>query len=96
MGLWEICIVIALVTIPKYHYEKHKPQLTYLYIPDHGMDSILVSPTQNYKSNYFCPKYCEVDHYHLAHINTYKCGPKCDHVVYIENWVEPGEEYVSN
>ena len=96
MGLWEICVVILLVTIPKYHHEKHKPQLTYLYIPNHGMDSVLVSRTHNYKNNYFCPVHCEVDHYHLAHVDTYKCGAICSHVVYIDNWEALGDEFVSN
>jgi len=84
MSILELCIIIAVITVPKYLYETHKPQLTYLYIPNQGMDSLLVSRTHNYKNNYFCPVHCEVDHHHLAHIDTYRCGSVCDHVVYTE------------
>jgi len=28
----------------------------------------------------FCPKYCEIDHFHLAHFKNYDCGEiQCEH-----------------
>tara|TARA_R100001594_G_scaffold65404_3_gene99597 strand:- start:659 stop:877 length:219 start_codon:yes stop_codon:yes gene_type:complete len=31
----------------------------------------------------FCPKYCEVDHFHFGHKNNYNCEEDiCEHIIY--------------
>ena len=31
----------------------------------------------------FCPKHCDVDHFHVGHKKNYNCEtPICDHIIY--------------
>ncbi len=48
-------------------------------------DSITVRYNHIPKSNYFCPKYCDVIHAHFAHPHTWECElkNKCTHYLYV-------------
>ena len=35
----------------------------------------------------FCPKYCDVDHFHTGHFNNYNCeDAPCEHITINEEW----------
>jgi hypothetical protein len=69
-------IFVALITIyVAWEIERSKPSPYPL-----GNGDTLMVRTMGYE---FCPKYCEVDHFHIGHKRDYSCETgTCSHIIY--------------
>ena len=69
-----ICIVIIACLI-SWETERFKPKPYPL-----GSGDTLMVRTAGYE---FCPKYCDVDHFHIGHKENYNCETEgCNHIIY--------------
>ena len=75
MELIETLIIIVIACLIGIGNEKTKPKEYYY-------ENRIVTVYKKYQ----CPTYCEVDHPHFAHLDTYNCGNKeyCWHYMYIK------------
>ena len=74
----ETWILIILATVSAWFVNQRKPQvLMVMHCEEHVLDSIMVK-NKIFKSNYYCPKTCKVQHAHMAHEDTEECNP-CNH-----------------
>ena len=79
----EVLLILILAGGAAYWHDKSKP-VVYDVIGYNGRDSIQVRQNHIPKGNYFCPKYCDVAHAHIAHPVTWKCDMNsyCNHYLY--------------
>jgi len=67
-----ICLVAALLCLEAKRFEP-KP------VPLGAGDTLMVRIV-GYE---FCPKYCDVDHFHIGHKKNYNCEEEiCEHIIY--------------
>ena len=69
-----ICIVI-IAAIIAWEADREKPKAYPL-----GFGDTLMVRVVGYG---FCPKYCDVDHFHIGHKKNYNCEEDiCNHIIY--------------
>ena len=87
MTVKEIISILILATGIGIYKNKTEHIVYDVYNPyKESVEKIQVKKNHKQKGNYFCPIYCEVDHPHFAHLDTYNCGNKeyCWHYMYIK------------
>ena len=63
--------------------DKYYGLVTYEILNNYGyLDSVQVTHNHKVRRDYFCPSYCDINHAHFAHINTYECNNGCKHYTY--------------
>ena len=71
----ETVILILLLAYMGWEAEKMKPKPYPL-----GNGDTLMVRTMGYE---FCPKYCDIDHFHVGHKKDYNCETLvCEHIIY--------------
>ena len=83
--LTELFIFIFIIGSSSIYVHKTGPVVYDVFGYDGMQDSIKVAANHKPKGNYFCPKYCDVEHAHVAHPFTWKCSLDdiCNHYLYI-------------
>ena len=73
--LQETIIIVLLVVFMQWETESFKPKPYSL-----GEGDTLMVRTRGYG---FCPKSCDVDHFHVGHEKGYNCETiTCNHIIY--------------
>ena len=74
MNLTSTLLLVLIASLIGYESDRAKPKP---YPLGSGGDTLMVR-TVGYG---FCPKYCDVDHFHTGHFKTYDCeDAPCEHI----------------
>ena len=75
MILWETILIGIMAGLIAWETDRFKPRAYAI-----GNGDTLMVRIAGYD---FCPKYCDVDHFHIGHKKNYNCEEDvCKHIIY--------------
>ena len=72
---WQTIFMIIVASFAAWEIDREQPKPYPL-----GSGDTLMVRVVGYE---FCPKYCDIDHFHVGHKKNYDCEEEiCEHIVY--------------
>ncbi len=75
---YETWLLVIIAAISAWFMNTQRPNMVLVAKSNEQVDSVMINMGL-WKSKYYCPKTCKVNHAHLAHAMDWSCGDTCEH-----------------